>query len=460
MSGTTNTTSRSTAATGTAADLLEPLLSKIFRGTIPLGFHFWDGTRAGPDSATTIGLHSPMAIRRLLWAPGELGLARAYVAGDIDVDGDVFDLLALADSIGDDTGNVTNAGMTWKMLPDLARVAYRLGVLGGPPAPPNEEARLHGRRHALGRDAAAISHHYDVGNAFYRLVLGESMTYSCGYWADDSFDLADAETAKYELVCRKLDLQPGERLLDVGCGWGGMAIHAARNHGVRVVGITLSREQAEYGRTRVADAGLEDRVEIRVQDYRDIHDGPFDAISSIGMFEHVGLAKTKEYLTDLHELLRPQGRLLNHAISRPAPDGHPGVAPNSFMARYVFPDAALLEVGTLVSAMQSTRLEVRDVESLREHYAKTLRNWITNLEENWDEAQKLVGPARARIWRLYMAGSADGFERNHLAIHQVLAVRTDNAGVSGVAPTRERLDLTHPLPEHNAELPGSDRSTH
>ena len=211
------------------------------------------------------------------------------------------------------------------------------------------------------RDAEAISHHYDVGNDFYRLVLGPSLTYSCAYWADESFDLADAQTAKYELISRKLDLQPGMRLLDVGCGWGGMVLHAAQHHGVRAVGITLSHEQATLARERVMEAGLEDRIEIRVQDYRDISDGPFDAISSIGMFEHVGLARAEEYFQDLYDLLAPGARLLNHAISRPDPT-RAAIAPRSFMARYVFPDAELLEVGTAVTAMQKHHLEVRDVE--------------------------------------------------------------------------------------------------
>ena len=263
------------------------------------------------------------------------------------------------------------------------------------PRPHAEEARLHGLRHVRSRDAKAISHHYDVGNDFYRLVLGPSLTYSCAYWADDDFDLADAQTAKYELISRKLDLRPGMRLLDVGCGWGGMVLHAAQHHGVDAVGVTLSHEQARLARERVHEAGLDDRIEIRVQDYRDVSDGPFDAISSIGMFEHVGVSKAEEYFHDLHGLLAPGARLLNHAISRPTPAGRAAIAPRSFMARYVFPDAELLEVGTVVSAMQRQELEVRDVESLREHYARTLRVWVGNLEHEWERAQQLVGPARA-----------------------------------------------------------------
>ena len=286
-----------------------------------------------------------------------------------------------------------------------------------------------------------------MSNDFYRLLLGPSLTYSCAYWYDDGIDLAEAQAAKYELICRKLGLATGMRLLDVGCGWGSMAIHAAQHHGAQVVGITISEAQAALARERVADAGLSKQVEIRVQDYRDVADDPFDAISSIGMFEHVGEQQMGEYLTGLHGLLRPEGRVLNHAISRPNPDDNSGVDPDSFMGRYVFPDAALLEVGTVVSAMQRTGLEVRDVHSLREHYALTLRAWVANLEASWHEAQRQVGPGRARVWRLYLAGCALGFEQNRTAIHQVLAVRTGDDGAASVPATRStfEVDRDHPV---------------
>ncbi|MGH9302395.1 MAG: class I SAM-dependent methyltransferase, partial [Acidimicrobiales bacterium] len=235
----------------------------------------------------------------------------------------------------------------------------------------------------------------------------------------------------------KLGLSEGMRLLDVGCGWGGMTRYAAEHYGVSAVGVTLSTRQAEYARAATAEAGLSDRVEIRVQDYREIQDGPFDAISSIGMFEHVGLSRLNEYLADLHDLLKPGARLLNHGISRPF--GPSGFDRNSFVERYVFPDGELHEVGLVVSAAQGRHLEVRDVESLREHYARTLRHWVRNLEGNWDKALELVGPARARIWRLYMAGSALNFEAGRTSIHQILAVRPNGDGSSGIPPTREEL---------------------
>jgi cyclopropane-fatty-acyl-phospholipid synthase len=319
----------------------------------------------------------------------------------------------------------------------MLKAARSLGVIGRPPPPPPEEARLRGGLHSRGRDARAIAHHYDVGNDFYRIVLGPSMTYSCAYWEQPGFALEDAQEAKYELICRKLGLHEGMRLLDVGCGWGGMVLHAARRHGVQVVGITISEAQADAAAKRVAEAGLTHRIEIRLQDYRDVSDGPFDAISSIGMFEHVGLRGLSAYFTNLSSLLAPRGRLLNHAISKPS--GKAGFNKNSFIPRYVFPDGELQEVGRVVTAMQELGLEVRDVESLREHYARTLRAWVANLEAEWDRAVELAGPARARIWRLYMAGSALGFEAGRINIHQVLAVKPDPGGASGMPPTRAPL---------------------
>jgi cyclopropane-fatty-acyl-phospholipid synthase len=365
-----------------------------------------------------------------------LGLARAYVAGDIDIEGDVFEGLAIRDALGSTRDQVSlsfSARDRWAML----KAARSLGVIGRPPPPPPEEARLRGGLHSRGRDARAIAHHYDVGNDFYRIVLGPSMTYSCAYWEQPGFALEDAQEAKYELICRKLGLHEGMRLLDVGCGWGGMVLHAARRHGVQAVGITISEAQADAAAKRVAEAGLTHRVEIRLQDYRDVSDGPFDAISSIGMFEHVGLRGLSAYFTNLSSLLAPRGRLLNHAISKPS--GKAGFNKNSFIPRYVFPDGELQEVGRVVTAMQELGLEVRDVESLREHYARTLRAWVANLEAEWDRAVELAGPARARIWRLYMAGSALGFEAGRINIHQVLAVKPDPGGASGMPPTRAPL---------------------
>ena len=422
-----------------AAEVLRDLISGLLGGAPPVRIRCWDGSELGPaDSEVTILVRSPDALRRLLWAPNELGLGRAHVAGELDIDGDVYALLQLRERLGDEgAGEQIDLAFGPAGWLRTARAARRLGIIGGPLPPPAEEARLRGRRHGRERDAAAIAHHYDVGNEFYRLVLGPSMTYSCAYFETPDRTLEQAQEAKYELVCRKLGLRPGMRLLDVGCGWGGMVLHAAQHHGVEALGITLSAEQCELARRRVEEAGLSDRVRIERRDYRDLHEAGFDAISSIGMFEHVGLSRLGEYFSDLRALLRPGGRLMNHGISRPP--GRSRFERRSFIERYVFPDGELHEVGTVVSAMQQQGFEVRDLESLREHYARTLRAWVANLEQNWDLAQRLVGPPRARIWRLYMAASAVGFEAGRTSIHQVVAVRPHTDGTSDMALTRHEF---------------------
>jgi cyclopropane-fatty-acyl-phospholipid synthase len=388
---------------------------------IPVRIDCYDGSTLGPaESKTRIVVRSPKALRYVVSAPGELGFARAYVAGEVDLEGDVFEALKLRENLPD----VKVTAREWLAF---ARVA---GVEGLRPLPaPPEEVRVHGRRHTKERDAAVIAHHYDVSNDFYRIVLGPSMTYSCAVFASADTSLEDAQAAKYELVCRKLALRPGMRLLDIGCGWGGMVMHAAREHGVHAIGVTLSVRQAELAREAVKRAGLEDRVEIRIQDYRDVFDGPFDAISSIGMFEHVGAAKLDEYFAQCFALLRPGGRLLNHGIAKRAGQ-RAAFSHRSFIDRYVFPDGELHEVGSVVSRVQNAQFEVRNVEALREHYEQTLRHWVANLEAHWDEAVRLVGPGRARVWRLYMAASAINFEGARTQIHQVLAVRNHAGGRS------------------------------
>jgi cyclopropane-fatty-acyl-phospholipid synthase len=400
-------------------------IARLLGGQPAIAVECYDGSRIGPeDSTATLVVRSPKAMRYALTAPGELGIARAYVSGELDIEGDIFAALALRDQLPD----VRLGASDWV---DLARIAGAAGLRPLPPPP--EEARLHGRRHSRQRDAAAVAHHYDVSNEFYSRFLGPSMTYSCGVWPSTGATLETAQATKYELVSGKLGLEPGMRLLDVGCGWGSMVMHAARHHGVHAVGVTVSHRQAEWGRRAVRAAGLEARVEIRVQDYRDVRDGPFDAISSIGMFEHVGATQLDEYFASLFALLRPGGRLLNHGISRPASDRErPRFARRGFIDRYVFPDGELHEIGTVVSRIQHAGFEARHVEGLREHYALTLRAWVRNLEQSWADAVAEVGAARARVWRLYMAASAMNFEAGRTQIHQVLAVRDDH-GASGLA---------------------------
>jgi cyclopropane-fatty-acyl-phospholipid synthase len=406
------------------------LLSDVLGADVPVAFRAYDGSSFGPaDARTTIVVRSPDALRRIVTAPDELGFGRAYVAGELEVDGDIFDVMSVAEYIEE-------LKLGPRQIAAAARLVGWAGLKRLPPPP--EEARLRGRRHSRARDAAAIAHHYDVSNDFYEMVLGPSLTYSCAVWHDDTMTLEDAQANKHELICRKLDLQPGMRLLDIGCGWGGMLLHAAEHHGVQAVGVTLSRPQAELARKRAAERGLGDRVEVRHCDFRDVDDGPYDAISSIGMFEHVGLSELDRYFARCRSLLRPEGRLVNHGISRPHHAGkmhHHRFAPRwldrNFTERYVFPDGELHEIGNVVSAIQRAGFEARHMESLREHYALTLRCWTRNLEANWDDAVAEVGEGRARVWRLYMAAAAVGFEHDDNQVHQVLATAT-HGGTSGM----------------------------
>ncbi|MEU8588252.1 cyclopropane-fatty-acyl-phospholipid synthase family protein [Streptomyces sp. NPDC048664] len=426
-----------------AASRLKSFAEQLLGEPLPLRVRAWDGSQAGPPGAPVLVVRNRRALRRLLWKPGELGLVRAWVAGDLDIDGDLYTALGcLAGLIwerGDDARSLAQALREADVRAAVRGLARMAGPYPPPPPPPEEIRRPRANLHTRRSDKRAISHHYDVGNDFYELVLGPSMVYSCAYWAgaDAGAALEDAQRDKLELVCRKLALKPGQRLLDVGCGWGSMALHAAREHGVGVVGVTLSHEQATYARKRVAEEGLADRIEIRVQDYRDVRDGPYDAISSIGMAEHVGAQRYLEYARDLHALLAPGGRLLNHQIARRPQRDEESYSVDAFIDAYVFPDGELAPIGTTVTQLERAGFEVRDVESLREHYALTLRRWVANLEAEWPRAQRLAGPGRARVWRLYMAASALAFERNRIGINQVLALRTPASGDSGM-PLRSR----------------------
>ncbi|MEV6521941.1 cyclopropane-fatty-acyl-phospholipid synthase family protein [Longispora sp. NPDC051575] len=410
----------------TVADRLLRMFTLLLGEGPPLRVRGWDGSTAGPPDAPVVDIRSRQAIRRLVHEPNQLGLGRAYVAGELDVEGDVYEVL--------DTLSVI-AGRQVAALDkaQLLKEATLLGAIGKEPAPPPEEIHLAGAKHSRDRDRAAISSHYDAGNEFYRLLLGPSMVYSCAYWAGPDATLEEAQRDKLQLICKKLELGPDSRLLDVGCGWGSLALHAAREHGTRVVGVTLSVEQLELARARAAEAGLTDRVEFRLQDYRDVTDGPFDAISSVGMAEHVGDEMYTEYCEHLFELLRPGGRLLNHQISR-----NPSHPPNepSFIASFVFPDGDLAPIGTTVGLIENAGFEVRDTEALREHYTSTLRAWSANLEAGWDRAVKLTSEGRARVWRLYMAATALSFRYGQIGVHQVVAVKPAAGGFSGMPATR------------------------
>jgi cyclopropane-fatty-acyl-phospholipid synthase len=390
-----------------------------------LRFEAYDGSTAGPEDAyATMEIRSPEAVRYIATARGDLGLARAFVSGELEVHGDLHAALqALVARGGHDVGVRQALGILRAMGP---RVLHR-------PQPPAEEAGrplMRGVRHSKRRDAAAIAHHYDVSNRFYEIVLGPSMTYTCAVYPTFNASLEDAQAEKYELVSRKLGLEPGMRLLDVGCGWGGMVMHAAEHHGVRAIGVTLSRRQAEWAQKAIAQRGLADRAEVRFMDYRDIPETGFDAVSSIGLTEHIGAKNVPAYVQSLHDKLRPEGRLLNHCITRP--HGHDRAKAGGFIDRYVFPDGELESPGDLVTAIHDHGFEVRHEENLREHYAMTLRDWGENLEAGWDEAVEEVGVQRARVWRLYMAASRVGFDLNNIQLHQVLAVRLGDRGASGM----------------------------
>ncbi len=412
-----------------AAERIGDLVAGMVGAPLPVRVRAWDGSQTGPEGAPVLVVRDRQALRRLLWAPGELGLARGYVAGELDVDGDLYEVLRLLTPKQGHSPDRMRA----------ARILVGLAGLGPNPAPPPEEVRLRGRKHSLARDRRAVTHHYDVGNDFYRIVLGPSMVYSCAYWESDApgYDLADAQRDKLDLICRKLALRQGMRVLDVGCGWGSLALHAAGRYGASVVGVTLSGEQARAARERVSEAGLDDLVEIRVQDYREVADGPYDAIASVGMAEHVGLDQYRRYADAMYALLAPGGRMLNHQIAQlHAPAGD---KPSPFISAYVFPDGELKPVGTTISILEDAGFEVRDVEALREHYARTLRAWVANLEADLDRAVALTSSGRARVWRLYMAASALAFEEARIGVNQVLAVRAYVDGSTGLPPTRTWL---------------------
>ncbi|MFG2547814.1 class I SAM-dependent methyltransferase [Streptomyces sp. NPDC048594] len=429
-----------TARTG-AAHRLAALVEDALGGPLPVRLRAWDGTETGPADGPVVVVRSRRALRRLLWQPGELGLAQAYVTGELDVDGDLADGLRRMWAAARERGpHPPRPGLADRAR--AATTAVRLGAVGPRPPVPASQARLRGGLHTKSRDRAAISHHYDLSNDFYRLLLDDTMAYSCGLWADEHADAADAQRAKLELICGKLGLTEGARLLDIGCGWGSLTLHAAERHKARVTAVTLAREQAAHVREQVRERGLEDRVEVVCQDYRDITGGDYDAVSSVEMGEHVGDAEYPAFAAALHRLVRPQGRVLVQQMSR----GRDAPGGGAFIEAYIAPDMHMRPLGETVQLLEDAGLEVRHTESLREHYVRTVAAWERTLERRWDDFAALVGEETARVWRLYLVGGALAFEQRRMGVDQILGVRPTAEGVSGMPATPgewyERLDAS------------------
>jgi cyclopropane-fatty-acyl-phospholipid synthase len=403
-------------------------ISRLMPGGVPFRFTAYDGSAAGPpESPIHVHLKNERGLSYILTAPGDLGLARAYISDDLALEGvhpgDPYEMMLHLQR---------ESGIKIPSPSEALKIVRGLGWshLKPPPPPPQEalpkwRRLLEGFRHSKSRDAEAIHHHYDVSNRFYEMVLGPSMTYTCACFPTADATLEQAQEFKYDLVCRKLGLKPGMRLLDIGSGWGGMVRHAARKYGVRAVGVTLSREQAAWAQDAIKREGLDDVAEVRFGDYREVFDTGFDAVSSIGLTEHIGVRNYPSYFTWIRDRLVPGGRLLNHCITRPDNDARDTGA---FIDRYVFPDGELTGSGRIITEIQNCGMEVRHEENLREHYALTLKGWCHNLVENWDECVREVGEGTAKVWGMYMSGSRLSFERNEIQLHQVLAVNTDHDG--------------------------------
>jgi cyclopropane-fatty-acyl-phospholipid synthase len=391
---------------------------------LPVRVRAWDGSEAGPAGGPVVVLRSPRALRRVLWRPGELGLARAYVSGDLDVEGDLTEGLrrgwqAIRGGPGGRVAAMSDGPAGLALTAVLA--ARRLGAFGPPPAPPACEARHRGRPHSRARDKAVIAGHYDIPASFYELILDPSMAYSSGYWAreDPGYKLADAQRDKLDMICRKLGLAAGSRLLDLGCGWGSLTVHAAGQYGAAVTAVTLAAEQGRYVRGRLARLRLDGLAEVRVQDYRDPAGDGYDAIASIEMGEHVGQAGYPAFCAALRDRLRPGGRVLVQQMSRGA--SRPGGG--AFIESYIAADMHMRPVGETVGMLERAGLEVLGVESLRPHYVRTIRAWLENLERRFAEAEAILGPERARLWRLYLTGGALAFEEGRMGVDQILAAR-------------------------------------
>lgn len=415
-------TDTSPGAATAVAPVLAAAIEPVIGGALPVRLIAWDGSVAGPAGAPVVWLRSAAALRRMLWCPGELGLAQAYVCGDIDVDGD---LITALDHVWSQIAaeRLTTIKPSATVLARLCAVAVRLGAFGPPLPLPATQARVRGRLHSLARDRAAIKHHYDVSNAFYQLILDPSMAYSCGYWdaAHRINTLEQAQRAKLDRICLKLglDQRPDMWLLDVGCGWGSLSLHAAEHYDAQVVGITLSHAQKAYIDAAVTARGLCDRVEIRVQDYRTFTDGPFDAAASIEMGEHVGQQHYSTFAGILHDCVRPDSRVLVQQMSRRG--RHPGGGP--FIESFIAPDMHMRPLGETIGLLEDAGLVTDSVEAMGSHYVRTVDAWIDNLENHWDAAVAVIGEEAARVWRLYLAGGRLAFAHGRMGVDQILMSR-------------------------------------
>ncbi|WP_216607604.1 cyclopropane-fatty-acyl-phospholipid synthase family protein [Arthrobacter sp. 260] len=401
---------------GKIARILDPIVG----GELPVHLRAWDGSTAGPVGQPEVQINSANALRRLLWSPGELGAAQAYVTGEIDVPGSLDDALTHLWNVVA-SRDLTMPKLTPSLVLQLTKLARELGVFGPPLPAPASQAKIKGRLHSLLRDRDAISHHYDLSNSFYQLILDDHMAYSCGYWLSDDPDytLEDAQRDKLDQVCRKigLDTMPGQRFLDVGCGWGSLSLFAAEHFGALVTGVTISKEQKAFIDQRIAERGLQDRVEIRLQDYRDVNDGPYDAVASLEMGEHVGQENYGTYTATLFRNVRPGGKVLIQQMSRHGKN--PGGGP--FIESFIAPDMHMRPVGDTVNLIENAGFEIRGVEAMREHYVRTIDAWHDRFETNWDQAVGMMGEEVARVWRLYLVGASMTFRDGRMGVDQILS---------------------------------------
>ncbi len=409
--------------------------------SLPVRLRAWDGSEAGTDGAPVLVIADKRALRHILWSPGEIGVARAYVQGHLDVEGDLAEgLRAIWSAVREARAADPEAAkprLRFGIIARAAALGLRTGAVGRRPDIPEAESRLSGDLHSRERDQAAIAHHYDLSNDFYELILDETMAYSCGFHATPEMTLAEAQRAKLDLICRKLGLGPGMRMLDIGSGWGSLMLHAAEHYGVRVTGVTLSGEQRDFVMKRATERGVQDRVDVSLRHFRDLEGagitaGSMDAVASVEMGEHVGEAEYVVFAESIHRYLRPGGRVLIQQMSRS--NGRPGDRPGGgpFIETYIAPDMHMKPLPTTIGLIADSGLEIRDVQAMREHYPRTVAAWSRNLEENWRTAVALVGEEVARVWRLYLAGGALAFEENRMGVDQILAVKPSGTGASGM----------------------------